>query len=132
MMPVDQTTFGVPKGNCFSACVASLLHLPITEVPSFCEEALTDGWDGSGWPGNFIQWLHDRGWFPVFTEGKFPKEYGEFYWIAGGPSSRGPHAVVMSGDSMVHDPHPSRGGIREIEDATVLVPIDPGAWRHAR
>jgi hypothetical protein len=38
MLPVDQTTFGHPGGNCFSACVASLLELPIEEVPYFMGE----------------------------------------------------------------------------------------------
>ena len=32
MKPVDQTSFGFPGGNCFSACVASILELPIDDV----------------------------------------------------------------------------------------------------
>lgn len=35
MKPVDQTTFGFPGGNCFSACIASLLEMPLDDVPYF-------------------------------------------------------------------------------------------------
>jgi hypothetical protein len=44
MKSVDQTTFG-PNGNCFSACVASLLELPIDAVPFFMSAG--DGWYNS-------------------------------------------------------------------------------------
>jgi hypothetical protein len=129
MIPIDQTTFGIPEGNCFSACVASLLHLPIAEVPNFCKAGYEnpDRQGPDDWPRNFIRWLQARGFFPVFAKGTPPYEfYGNFFWIAGGTSPRGPHAVVMYGDRMVHDPHPSRVGIEEVEDWTILVPVDPG------
>ena len=59
MTPVKQTiltdkTVDPPVvGNCFQACVASLLDLPLDDVPHFC--------DCNSWPMNFHRWLEDRG-----------------------------------------------------------------------
>jgi hypothetical protein len=112
--PVDQTTFGAPGGNCFSACVASLLELPIEEVPYF----MTDEF-----PGNFTKWLELRGLY--FLRFKYVFMPPGFY-IMGGLGARGmPHSVVMSGSLLVHDPHPSRAGLVRLEEITVLVPLDP-------
>lgn len=36
MKPIRQTIFGDKKGNCFAACVASVLELPLGTVPNFC------------------------------------------------------------------------------------------------
>ena len=36
MIPVEQTNYGKHKGNCLTACVASLLEVPISSIPEFC------------------------------------------------------------------------------------------------
>ena len=36
MTPVFQTRYGKGDGNCLNACVASLLDLPLSQVPDFC------------------------------------------------------------------------------------------------
>lgn len=41
MRPIRQTRFGWPSGNCLLACVASILDLPLEEVP--------DGWSEEDW-----------------------------------------------------------------------------------
>lgn len=60
--PVDQTTFGHPGGNCFSACVASLLELPIEDVPYFMDEAK------GKWHEQFDAWLAPRGLYALHFE----------------------------------------------------------------
>lgn len=57
----------------------------------------------------------DGGWYP------------DGLHIAGGRSPRfaGLHAVVARGCNIVHDPHPSRAGVIQFVDATVIVPADP-------
>jgi hypothetical protein len=121
MIPVDQTTFGIPGGNCFSACVASLLNLPIDDVPYFM--------GAENWLTAFTEWLRLYSMYPiVFKVNTSPDDTWRpaGYHILGGQSVRGPHSVVARGHDIVHDPHPSRSGLILIEDAVVLVPLDPG------
>lgn len=118
MKPVDQSTFGVPTGNCLSACIASLLNLPIEEVPHFGDvgqyEALT-------------AWLAPRGMYPVCFPIAAEDAGPSGLHLVGGQSARGSHVVIGRGSIMVHDPHPSRAGLVVREDVTILVSADPGA-----
>jgi hypothetical protein len=116
----DQTTFAddaeATAGDCLAACVASLLGLPLSDVPNF---ALSDD-GGLGW---FLElrrflarlgygcwvWFGAAGHVGVGSEGTLA--------IAIGPSRRGdfPHAVVVrleeAGLRVIHDPNPSRLGL---------------------
>lgn len=125
MIPVTQTTFGAPGGNCFSACVASLLELSIDEVPYFM------GHDD--WYGAFADWLKPRGLYPL----TFKVRAGDDEWrpagfhILSGKSPRGDfdHSVVAYAGKVVHDPHPSRAGLEGLKDVMVLVPFEPATAR---
>jgi hypothetical protein len=124
--PVDQTTFGVPGGNCFSACVASILELPIEDVPYFM------GSDGEGWFDRLSVWLSERGLYALYYDTSDRNTYWpDGYYILGGESVRGPHAVVAKGKDVVHDPHHSRAGLYRREDITVILPLDMGQFRRA-
>lgn len=117
MIPVDQTIFTVPGGNCLSACVASILHLNVQDVPPFC--------DKEDWLGAMNEWLHERGlWAMCFFYN--PDVVPRGYWILGGKSPRGDflHAVVCKDREMVHDPHPSRDGVETRVDCTLIMPLD--------
>lgn len=119
MKPVDQTTFGFPGGNCFSACVATLLGLSIDDVPYFMEP--------DDWFQGFLDWLAPRGWWAVtfkLVRGGWSPPDGALV-ILGGESPRGPHACVGRGRRVVHDPHPSRDGLIAVEDVTLLIPMNP-------
>lgn len=118
MRPVDQTKFGSPDGNCFQASVASILELPLEEVPDF---------DGDDWYEKFTEWLKPRGFYPLtFKMGEW-KPPPDAYTIFGGKSPRGDwlHAVVGIGGEVAHDPHPDRTGLLTLDDATLLIPFDP-------
>lgn len=125
MIPVDQTTFGQPGGNCFSACVASLLDLPISEVPYFMDET-----SGVKWYAQLDAWLAPRGYyalhFNIVDRAAYDREnlWPKGYYILGGKSPRGDHAVVARGAEVVHDPHPSRDGLdpATVDGFTLLVP----------
>jgi hypothetical protein len=131
MKPVDQTTFGFPGGNCFSACVASLLELSIDDVPYLM--------DDDEWYLHFRRWLAPRGFYPlcfVLDGGWTP----DGLHILSGKSPRDPdnqkalHSVVARGSEIAHDPHPSRAGLLRRDDVVVLIPLDPmrsGATRKA-
>lgn len=119
MKPVDQTTFGVPGGNCFSACVASLLELPIEDVPHF-------GSDETWW-ATFQAWLKPRDLYAVlFKIGSDEQRPPGFHVVSGrSPRHDALHAVVGRGAEIVHDPHPSRDGLASIDDVVILVPFEP-------
>ncbi len=132
--PDGHTAAGLP-GNCLQAAVASLLHLPLEEVPHFAVYV--------DWFAAMRRWARDRDgdftYFPI----PVPEEYsaawsGIVAWadqhpaacvLLGGPSPRGPfeHEVVGKIDlTTVHDPHPSRAGLLEVNDVIVYCqPYDP-------
>ena len=126
MRPVSQTRIhgwenDQPPGNCFQACLASIFECEIDDVP---DEAVH--WkpgmsiDGDSYRlhwSDIINWLAERNLTLVG-----PVEYGEakveplqnVWCIISGMSLRDPsvrHAVVGLGDSVKHDPHPSRKGL---------------------
>jgi len=124
MKPVDQTNFDSKKGDCFSACVASILELPLEAVPVFAQHP-------GEWFEYFLDWLSEQKMFAVMLSAKNTtwKLHDEVICIAGGKSPRGDwmHGVVWQGGKCIHDPHFSRDGIDgEPEDFTLLFPFDVG------
>ncbi len=119
MQAIDQTTFGEGLGNCFSACVASILHLQIEEVPFFGADEL--------WWTRFAEWLEARNLYAICLKHR-PGRAPVGYHILSGKSPRGDfmHSVVAKGEDVVHDPHPSRATILDRVDCIVIVPMDFG------
>jgi hypothetical protein len=127
MIPVDQTRFGDPDGNCLAACLATLLELPLDEVPHFA---------GEGWQYRLAHWLGAHGLWALRFAPPQPSSLDDAaawldetvpgWCIVSGQAPRGLlHATVWQGGELVHDPHPSRDGILDVEDVLVLVPLDP-------
>lgn len=107
MIPVDQTTFA-PAGNCLSACIASILEIPIESIPTFATSLRSTQLH------QVREWLDTLGYRLIFLPSGFNMNFPGYY-IAGGPSKRGvSHAIVMHGPNVIHDPHPSRAGILHI------------------
>lgn len=141
MKPVNQTLFGNGTGNCFAACVASILELPIEEVPNFC----VDYPEPQDWYAVFRAWCTERGVIamPVVCAAS-PEEAAPsiFGWIADefpslpyvvtGETEGGPHCVVHQAGKPIHDPNPRRstpGVLSAIKMILFLVrpPMDPYA-----
>jgi hypothetical protein len=106
------------RGNCLQTCLASLLNLPLAEVPHFydTDETAEDQYVNSS------KWLAERGWIKLWV----PWDWLVSNWIAvpsqglvivGGKSPRGDWSHVVIGQihgtewSLVHDPHPSQTGL---------------------
>ncbi len=128
MIPVDQTRFGcndpnepadIAPGNCWAACLASILEKPLNEIPDELNhwKPGMKPWDSwIPYQKEAHKWLHSIGYVlveirmnNVFYAG--PEECFDMYCIQSGPSPRNPkcfHAVVAKGPLIVHDPHPSR------------------------
>ena len=124
MIPVDQNIFGDHRGNCFAACLASILELPLAQIPHVM---VHDDW----WQ-RLVAWARGRGWEPIHLEETAKPGQRHWYWpgggyaIAGGPCERGSrHACVYLDGHLVHDPHPTRAGLLEVDCWTLLVPLDP-------
>ena len=98
MKPVDQTRFGPVEGNCFAACVASILEIPIEEAP--------DVMSIPNWYEAFAEWLKPRGMYPICfnltKNGWVP--IGLHILSGKSPRWAGDHAVVARGTEIVHDP----------------------------
>jgi hypothetical protein len=103
VLPVDQTTYGPGRGNCFSACIASILEIPIACVPLFL---------GINSQSRLQRWLAARGLSATLYRSARYVPPG--YSIATGASPRHVgwmHACVAYDGSVVHDPHPNRDGL---------------------
>jgi len=132
--PIDQRYFAPPEGDCWIACIASILERPIEqfdEVHRLHTEKARD-WYERGCPANGFEWdpvlasLHRVGVHPTWmVEPCTVVPHG--YAIASGQSPRGDwlHAVVAHYGAQVHDPHPSRDGLAgPVIDWCVLVPVE--------
>lgn len=146
MIPVTQTKVVVKNskgeqvvhGNCFAAAIASMMELPITDVPNvevfFCS-------DNNHWQEIMDLFLQLKGWelftnndFKVFHDGRYGVaecNRGEMmrycedkYYLVSGQSPRGvKHICIYQNGKLVHDPHPSKDGLLTEEIFQELIKI---------
>jgi len=130
MIPVDQTICNFKNGDCFSACVASILELPIIEIPNFMQ-------DGENkFDYHVEQFEKDFGIASVdFDYTNHKEALQDFvllmknrHLVATGPSPRNKkknHAVLWYNDKMAHDPHPDKTGLLEYPELfTIMMVVD--------
>lgn len=142
MIPVDQTEYG-PHGNCFAACVASILECSIDQVPNFVGP-LQDETDPVEWERRFLEavhaWLAPRalGYVELYfaSEGIPETLWRNLdllgFWVGIGSTKEGfSHAVVMRGREVAHDPSPDRTGLSSIHGAGFFAALDPRLSRGA-
>lgn len=127
MIPVFQTMTlaNDGEGNCFNACIASILELPLREVAQIHPKFEGDYW------GAWEDWCAERG---LFMTHRGTREPPRGYAIANGRSGRiypeghksaGErihHACVAFDGVVVHDPFPVPG---EFSDVTSYFTLDP-------
>lgn len=124
MISIEQTIFTPPNGNCMAACIASILEMPLDDVPNY---------HGEDWYDHYQAWLHERGmclirWEHVDSADHYNALAAIGYAILNARSPRGNygHAVVTYGGEIVWDPSPDRHmGVGEYLDWCVIVPLDP-------
>lgn len=121
MKEVYQTTFGT-HGNCFSACLASLLEIEIENVPYFMDK-------GDMWLYEVNAWLkfYDTQYVHLKYDSQDFGYFGNSLVIITGPSPRVvdiSHAIIgryyceydnpkMRILDSLFDPHPEGGWIKE-------------------
>lgn len=128
MIPVKQTILHDPDngkhGNCLSAVLASLLHLPIEDIPVFSSPET--------WRKELNKWLSQYGlaYMSVVDVKPYIRDAG----IVGlhheicGTTMRGKdtlHACVAVDGDMVFDPHPGATGLLSLEEYSVFVALRP-------
>lgn len=124
MIPVAQSKLynedGIHNGNCYAACLASMLEIPLWMVPPF-----EDMFARHVWRQRTQDWLARMfGLRMVRIDGHPVEDLPEFY-IANGPSARGVHhSTIYSAGTLVHDPHPSGSGISDVEWCWTLEPVE--------
>lgn len=142
MIPVKQTKVSIKRksgktvqnGNCFAAVIASMLELPITEVPNV---EVFFQFDGMCWHEVMNEFLRLKG-YELVTDSRFKCFHPELvdkcsasdieclvvtslelkdrYYFVSGLSSRGVrHICIFKNGQMVHDPHPSNDGLETLE-----------------
>jgi hypothetical protein len=134
MTPIEQTILTPPDGNCFAACVASILELPLETVPNYKNP---DGPHDHSWWFNWQRWLQPQnlaliGWpDPIAPDPDVCADILRGYSICtvryeyprGGVN----HAVVCLNGEIVWNPHPLRDTRKHdsVVDWIVFRVIDP-------
>lgn len=123
MTPVDQEFVHDPEngvhGDCQRAVIASLLDLPISEVPHFAQD------DADGKQNFWLaitEFCRSKGYVFATFHGTFVWAEDEIFHGISGPSPRAKgvfHAVVGRNGQVFFDPHPSRAGLAG----------DPSEWK---
>ncbi|MFN3652215.1 MAG: hypothetical protein ACK47B_21770 [Armatimonadota bacterium] len=108
MIPVEQTILTPPLGNCFAACLASILECPLEIVPHLTrEEGETDEGGARYW-NRIREWLRpynlDLGGWMVREGGMIPSGY-TVLTVDYGPWW---HCVVAKDGEPVWNPDPRR------------------------
>ena len=130
MKQVEQTILNPPDGNCFAACVASILELPISVVPNFRSASSQWWYQWQTWLGPrnlaFIGWPH-----PIAPDSDVVSDILRGYSICTiryeTPRGGLNHSVVCLNGEMVWNPHPLRDTVQHdsILDWVVFRVIDP-------
>lgn len=142
---IDQTELGA-GGNCYGACLAMLLRVPLSEVPSF--NRLSN--DLPGRRELEVSWIIRQGWIVwgawspevvMQQDGvinlrlhfgnrmratHFPWPPALGFYIASGVSPRNiRHSVVYKNGALWHDPHPDKAGLVVMDYVDFLRPLYP-------
>lgn len=122
MIPVDQEFLHDPDagtvGDCFRACIASVLEVPIAAVPHF---ALL----GNRWSLVAIRYCEGLSRDLIWQQGEPPEDVWAIVTVQSPRSDDLRHSVIYRGGVMVHDPHPSRAGGKPLGSFFMLSPDLP-------
>lgn len=122
MKPITQTQFGKPAGNCFMACVASILEIGLEECPDLTEAHTAGG--GEWWQvtQDFLWQRSYQGiYFPAVPfRGMAPSGWS----IMSGTAARGlQHCCVAWSGGVAHDPHPDHSGLLDVRSYITLMDL---------
>lgn len=98
----------IGSNNCMQCCVAYMLGMPFSQVPHFAQSNDPVAcWDG------FQSFIAKQGYTAVMLPGD---QRPESHYLASGKSARGTsHMVVMHDGKLLHDPHPTKAGLVDVQ-----------------
>ncbi len=139
MIPIMQTDLTFETGNCGEACIASILELELSDILIFGNPDNPE--DGKFYCKSIRNFLNKFGYSYIDIE--MSKEYDpidflkDCWVIATGKSPRATkkeqrHAVVWKNGEIIHDPHPSGDGLKEIEMYGVFIKMNPSIKRREK
>lgn len=120
--PIDK------QGNCFQACVATILQMPLEEAFDCCS------YPDDMWFDEFNKWLKQYGLGCIFVEHSMEKpiphtEFIGLYMVQCQSETlyQGNHHVVVASDGeFLHDPHPlANGQLGDCRGIYIFVPLEP-------
>ncbi len=122
MKPVYQDRFGGKEGNCMQAAIASILEVPMTEVPHFMLYDTDDWWE------KYEDWTKQFGLQPIGIDPNGVwKPKGWHLIIGGSPRGEFDHVVVGFAGVAVHDPYPDGNcELTDIKAYEFFVQLEPG------
>lgn len=122
MTPVDQEFINDPEnsqiGDCFRACIASVLEVPIAAVPHF---ALL----GNRWSRVADFYCESLGRELLWADGVPPDNLNAIVTVQSPRNSDIKHSVIYFNGVMVHDPHPDKTGGKPTGGYFYLIPDLP-------
>lgn len=113
------------RGDCFAACVASILGVPVASLPNFCALGTDETWASMA-----NEWLSVHAGVMLITYVGDPLIDAPMYgrhgvMIASGPAERGHiHCVLWRCGKLLHDPHPSNAGLLKADHFDLMVVLD--------
>lgn len=124
MKPTSQTVRG-NTGNCFAACVASLLEMPIEQMPNHYTDK--NGNAPTHWLRIWQKFLRPFGlgivWLPDQGSNSPPPGYAIAGMRMAGDEDT--HAVICYDGEIKHDPLPGEGRFCGVDHWYVLTVLDP-------
>ena len=124
MYQVLQDKFGEGNGNCFQACLASILERPLKD----CIDISYADIDDKHWISYVNDFLAPFGLFFVPVDIGKSEDTTKFkgYQILIGKSERGiQHAVVGKNGKCIHDPFPEGKGLESISHIGIFGVFNP-------
>ena len=134
MKPVHQTRLG-KNGNCFAACLASIMEVPLEAVPDAMDDLDSGGYC---WLKTYNAWLAETFSLYLLNIARVNDLPGgavcmashmaeqAAYHLIGGKSERGMmHSVVAFQGNVVHDPNPDSTGLKSVVDYGFFMSLNP-------
>lgn len=116
MKPVYQTEFGAGRGNCLSACLASLLEWELEAIPNFSD------YGGRFWP-EFWQWMKERN-LGMIGISNVPSGY-HLIRVKSSRFEGSHHSLVGLNGKPIHDPYPGGNCEGELVWYDLVYLLDP-------